>query len=248
MTGRRDVEYRRDALAAAEQSHFWFVGRAALLGWALRRYFPDSHKILEVGCGTGSVTGAIRRTFPNATIVAGDADSSGLGYARARTAGVRFLRMDAARLPFGAAFDVGCAFDVIEHLDEDGEALAAIRAVVRPGGGVLITVPQHQWLWSAIDDFSHHRRRYSRAELRSKLEGAGLEIVRMTSFMTAVLPIMLWSRRKKSRTLDPERELRIPAAVNAILGAALWIERTLIALGASMPVGGSLLAVARRPA
>jgi SAM-dependent methyltransferase len=242
-----DADYLHDALAAAEQRHFWFVSRAALLGWAMRRYFPNAHSILEVGCGTGGVTGAIRRAFPDATIVAGDADPGGLGHARRQAPHVQFLRMDAVHLPFDARFDVGGAFDVIEHLDDDGEALAALRSAVKPGGGVLITVPQHPSLWSAVDDFSRHRRRYTRAELRSKLEKAGLEIIRMTSFMTLVLPLMLLSRRTPGR-FDPERELKIPEAANACLRMLLTVERGLIALGASLPLGGSLLAIARRPA
>src|SRR5437762_1861517 len=96
--------------------HFWFVSRAALLSWAMRRHFPDSCSVLEVGCGTGSVTAAIRTAFPQATIVAGDADPSGLGHARRQVPSARFLRMDAIHLPFDVRFDLAGAFDVIEHL------------------------------------------------------------------------------------------------------------------------------------
>ena len=247
MSHGTDADYRHDALAAAADRHFWFVSRAALLRWALRRYFPRAQSILEVGCGTGGVTRAIGEAFPEAIVVAGDADEGGLERARRRAPCVRFLRMDACRLPFVGGFDVAGAFDVIEHLDEDEAALAEMRTAVKPGGGVLITVPQHPALWSAVDDFSHHRRRYSRAELRSKIEKAGLEIVRMTSFTSVVLPLMLVSRVKPGQ-FDPERELRVPAAVNAILRMLLAIERGLISLGASLPAGGSLLAIARRPA
>jgi SAM-dependent methyltransferase len=242
-----DGDYLHEALAAAGRQHFWFVSRAALIGWAMRRYFPKVQSILEVGCGTGGVTGAIRNACPNATIVAGDADPGGLEYARRNVAGVRFIEMDVRRLPFDAEFDVVGAFDVIEHLDDDGSALAAMRAAVRPGGGVLITVPQHPWLWSAVDDFSHHRRRYTRAELREKIEKAGLRIVRMTSFTSILLPVLLLSRLKPGQ-FDPERELQVPAVVNAVFRALLLMERGLIALGVSLPAGGSLLAVARRPA
>jgi SAM-dependent methyltransferase len=242
-----DADYLHEALAAAERRHFWFVSRAALLSWAMRRYFPNAQSILEVGCGTGGVTGAIRRAFPDATIVAGDADPGGLDYARRNVAGVRFLEMDVSHLPFDAEFDVAGAFDVIEHLDDDRSALAAMRVAVRPGGGVLITVPQHPWLWSAVDDFSHHRRRYTRAELREKLETAGFRIVRMTSFTSLLLPVLLLSRIKPGQ-FDPERELKVPAVVNAIFRALLAVERLAIAAGVSLPAGGSLLAIAERPA
>src|SRR5205085_12351565 len=102
--------------------------------------------------------------------------------------------------------------------DDDEGALEAMRDVVRPGGGVLIAVPQHPWLWSEIDEFSHHRRRYTQAELRSKLRAAGLDIVRMTSFATAAVPILSITRRLPQR-FDPERELRVSPGANAILGS-----------------------------
>jgi SAM-dependent methyltransferase len=241
-----DADYLHEALAAAERRHFWFVSRAALIGWAMRRYFPRAQSILEVGCGTGGVTGAIRHAFPDARIVAGDADPGGLEYARRSVARVSFVELDVCRLPFDAEFDVAGAFDVIEHLDDDGRALAAMRVAVKPGGGVVITVPQHPWLWSAVDEFSHHRRRYTRAELRANIENAGLRIVRMTSFTSLLLPMMLLSRLKPGR-FDPERELKVPAVVNAVFLALLAVERCAIALGVSLPAGGSLLAIAERP-
>jgi len=126
-------------------------------------------------------------------------------------------------------------------------ALAAIRDVVRPGGGVLITVPQHPRLWSAVDDFSHHRRRYIRRELRAKLADVGLEVLRMTSFVASGLPI-LWMSRRLPQRFDPEREMRISPAANTVMGWLLALEHRLIAAGMSLPFGTSLLAVARRPA
>jgi SAM-dependent methyltransferase len=245
--GRGDANYLRDALSAAEGGHFWFVSRAALLSWAMRRYAPQARSILEVGCGTGGVTVALQETFPGATIVMGDADSVGLAFAKRKAPRVHAVQMDVCRLPFGTQFDAAGAFDVIEHLDDDAGALAAIRGAVKPGGGVFITVPQHPWLWSDVDDFSHHRRRYTRAELRTKIEKAGLEIVRMTSFTSLLLPMMLLWRLKPGE-FDPERELRVPGAVNACFGAVLALERLAIAAGLSLPAGGSLLAVAERRA
>jgi SAM-dependent methyltransferase len=242
-----DSEYRYDALAAAERWHFWFVSRAALLGWSIRRYFPQARSILEVGCGTGGVTSALRQSFPEATIVAGDADPGGLVYARQRVPRAHFLQMDVCRLPLRGGFDVAGAFDVIEHLDDDAAALAALRDAVKPGGGVLITVPQHPSLWSASDDFACHRRRYTRQELRGKIEAAGLRVVRMTSFATIVLPLIAMSRWMPRRDYVPERELRIGSAANAILSVLSALERHAIAAGLSLPAGGSLLAIAERP-
>lgn len=245
--GGSDAEYRFERLAAVQAWHFWFVRRARLLSWTIRKYFPNARTFLEVGCGTGGVSWALSEALPALHITAGDTRLAGLEFARRRADRVDIVQCDAAHLPFDSEFDVAGAFDVIEHLDDDVGALAAIRDVVRPGGGVLITVPQHPRLWSAVDDFSHHRRRYTRTELRSKLAEVGLEMLRMTSFVASCLPI-LWMSRRLPQRFDPEREMRISPAANTVMGWLLAVEHRLIAAGMSLPFGTSLLAVARRPA
>ena len=78
--------------------------------------------------------------------------------------------MDARRIPFEREFDVVGAFDVLEHIVEDEDVLGQMFKATRPGGGLLVTVPQHPFLWSASDEHAMHQRRYSRAELRRKVE------------------------------------------------------------------------------
>jgi SAM-dependent methyltransferase len=240
-----DASYRFDALQAAEASHFWFRNRAALILWAIRRYYPESRSLLDVGCGSGSVAGAVARALPAIRVTAGEILLEWLRRGKTLFPGVDFLQLDIQRLPFRAEFDLVGAFDVLEHLDDDVGALEAMRDAVRRGGAVLITVPQHPSLWSEVDDFSHHRRRYTRPELADKLRRAGFSIVRMTSFASAVLPMMLVSRRLP-KGFDPERELRVPALANRLLSTVSSFERRAIAAGFSLPVGGSLLALAVR--
>ena len=80
--------------------------------------------------------------------------------------------MDARRIPYEAEFDVIGAFDVIEHIYEDAAVLQQMHRAVRPGGGIIVTVPQHRFLWSKQDEFSCHFRRYTRGELMSKVSCA----------------------------------------------------------------------------
>jgi hypothetical protein len=89
---------------------------------------------------------------------------------------------------FGSESDLAGALDVLEHIDDDATALYEARRVLRPGGGIIITVPQHQWLWSDADDYAHHQRRYSRPELITSIETAGFRVQMVTSFVTLPLP------------------------------------------------------------
>ena len=155
--------------------------------------------------------------------------------------------MDARQIPFEREFDVVGAFDVLEHIAEDELVLSEMFKATRPGGGILLTVPQHQFLWSELDRHSMHQRRYDRAELRGKVEGAGFRVERITSFVSFLLPLMMLSRRKR-KDRDLWAEFQINRSLNAFFEKTLAAERTLIRSGLSFPAGGSLLLVARKPA
>jgi len=238
-------------LAKLEERNFWFRARNRLIVWALQRYAPAFTDFLEVGCGTGYVLQGVAEAFPGARFCGSEAQTEGLQFAAARVPRAGFLQMDARRMPFEKEFDAIGAFDVIEHIAEDETVLAQMHRALRPGGSLLLTVPQHPFLWSEYDVRAHHVRRYTGGELRQKLARAGYEIVKMTSFVSVLLPLMMLSRltrRTDAADYDPLAELRIGAVTNALLERALDAERLLIRAGIALPFGGSLLAVARRPA
>jgi hypothetical protein len=121
------------------------------------------------------------------------------------------------------------------------------RALV-PGGGLIVTVPQHPWLWSGADTYAHHERRYRRRELVGRVTAAGFRVERVTSFVTFLAPLMVLSRLRTrvGAPFDPLAEFRIPRAVDRVFESVAGFERRLIERGASLPFGGSLLLVARR--
>src|SRR5262249_49133872 len=160
----------------------------------------------------------------------------------ARAPHAHFIQMDARDCPYLDEFDVAAAFDVIEHIDEDEAVLANLFRAVKPGGHALITVPQHRWLWSDADRCACHRRRYQAVELHAKVRRAGFEILRSTSFVSLLLPLMLISRRS-TKNFDPLAEFKIGARLNEALQAVLACERRLITLGVNFPVGGSRLVI-----
>lgn len=239
-------EFFKD-LAALEAGHFWFQGRNELIAHVLSRYFPQALSFLEIGCGTGFVLAELARSFPGMQLSGGEYFAAGLPFAAERVPGARLYQMDARQLPFVDEFEVIGAFDVLEHIAEDEAALASIVRALRPGGGVIVTVPQHRWLWSASDEHACHERRYSRRELLSKIENAGLQLEFVTSFVSLLLPAMTLSRLPQGREArDPLDELRLHPAVNVFCSALMQVEYQMIRCGLRLPLGGSLLVVARK--
>lgn len=235
-------------LAGLESEHFWFRARNRLIQWALREFFPEARCFFEIGCGTGFVLQGLSNSHSSLQLRGSDLFADGLAFARGRVPAVELYQMDARHIPFSEEFDVIGAFDVLEHVVEDVAVLEQMFRATRPGGGILLTVPQHRSLWSASDVHAQHQRRYGRAELRRKVEGAGFKVEFVTSFVSFLLPPMLLSRvkRKRLKNFDPWRELKVSRSLNTAFETILGWERALIRRGLSLPAGGSLLLVARR--
>jgi SAM-dependent methyltransferase len=232
-----------------EANNFWFRSRSRLIFWALKHYFPEAKNFFEVGCGSGFVLSGIRKAFPDVTASGSEVFRAGLVFAAERLAGVELFQMDARRIPFVEEFDVIGAFDVLEHIREDEEALSQMYQATRKGGGLLLTVPHHPFLWSRVDSFARHVRRYRTSELREKVERAGFSVVRLTSFVTLLLPPLILSRFKQKldhQEFDPSSEFVIGSLMNKALETILQAEQIVIRAGLSLPAGGSLLLVARR--
>jgi ubiquinone/menaquinone biosynthesis C-methylase UbiE len=238
-----------EQLARLEAKNFWFRSRNRLIIWALEHYFPQAKNLLEIGCGTGFVLSGIEQAFPELILKGSEIFTTGLGFAAQRLSKVELFQMDARKIPFESEFDVIGAFDVLEHIQEDTTVLREMHRAVHQRGGILLTVPQHPWLWSQADDYAHHVRRYRAKELKAKVEHAGFKVVKIASFVSLLLPLMLLSRLQQQRPnpdYDATSELRISGWMNAILENVLSAERALIQGGISFPAGGSLLLVAQK--
>jgi SAM-dependent methyltransferase len=242
-----DASYFR-RIAEKEPQSFWFRARNRVIVSAVRRHFPEARSMLEVGCGTGFVLAGLHDAFPEMRLVGSELFAEGLEIARRRLpVEVELVVADVHAMPYDGDFDVAGAFDVLEHVDDDLGALKGLRRAVQPGGGVVLTVPQHPALWSAADTFAHHVRRYRREDLLQKVRLAGFEAVEATSFVTTLLPAMMISRvahRVVRRPYDPIEEL-VPGRLNVLFERLLDLEGKLIERGHSLPFGGSLLVAAR---
>ena len=144
-------------------------------------------------------------------------------------------------------YDVIGAFDVIEHINEDELVLSNMYRALKQGGALLVTVPQHRWLWSAVDEYSGHVRRYTRSELVRKVTRSGLTVEYMTSFVSLLVPFMWISRlRSNNVNYDPMDEFQIPNWLNRFFKMIMTFELGLLKIGMKLPFGGSLLLQARK--
>lgn len=237
-----------DRLARLEDRSFWFRARNRLIVDLVRERSAPGNRFLELGCGTGYVLQAVvRQCGLRGTGI--ELYSDGLRHARSRVPEADLVELDATDTQYRDEFDLAGAFDVLEHVEDDLALLRVLQRAVRPGGWVLLTVPQHPWLWSAADVNAGHIRRYRRAELLDLVRRAELTPVQVTSFVTALLPAMAVSRLRNRRprpSFDPLAGLVVPAPVSQLFEFLLDGERALIRRGMPLPAGGSLVVVARR--
>jgi SAM-dependent methyltransferase len=122
-------------------------------------------------------------------------------------------------LPYAdAAFDLVCAFDIVEHVDDDEAAFAELARVAADGAALLLSVPLHASAWTAFDDFVGHRRRYEPTDLAAKLARHGFAIER--SAIHGMQP-------KSSRLLD----LGMWFLTHQRERAMWWYNRVIMPLG-----------------
>jgi SAM-dependent methyltransferase len=135
-----------------------------------------------------------------------DISEPALAKLRARGASVTLSQVTA--LPFAnASFDLVCALDIVEHVDDEDGALSEISRVTKPGSVLLLSVPLHPSRWTAFDDFVGHRRRYEPERLAKKLTEHGLVVERSAVYgmqprSSRLLDLgMWWLTHRRERAL-----------------------------------------------
>lgn len=245
-----DLSMYREFAEVHEDRHWWFVGRRLIVRALLQTLLdgPADRTILEIGCGTGGMLPVLSE-FGRVTGI--DPSEEAIRYSRQRHGGhAELWRVDFPREPPpGDRYDLVALFDVLEHLDDDARALRRAAALLAPGGLLLATVPAHRFLWSPHDVINHHRRRYARRELRSRIRESGLRLVRLSYFNMFLFPAVLLARlirRPVSGAPQGRSDFRsTPGPINGSLAALFGSERFLLR-HVNLPFGVSLLAVARK--
>ncbi|MEJ7849713.1 MAG: class I SAM-dependent methyltransferase [Pyrinomonadaceae bacterium] len=232
-----------------EGSHWWFVGRRAILESFLRQIVQSSKskvqslKILDIGCGTGANLEMLAQFGESEGV---DVSDDALEFCRQK--GLKVQKGLAETLPYkDESFDLTTALDVIEHLDDDIAGLKEMHRVTKTGGHSLIFVPAFMWLWGVQDDISHHRIRYTRKQIVDRLENAGFTVERATyANWTFFAPILTGRTLMKLTGMKPESENNIGiSALNGIFGKLLGAERFWLK-NFNFPFGVSIVIVAKK--
>jgi SAM-dependent methyltransferase len=236
-----------------EGDNFWFKSRNKVIQGLFKKYLGENKaaEVLEIGCGTGYVLNGLKDRFPSYSLIGSEIHLKGIEFAKKRLPEVDFIQLDATRIPFQEKFDAVGAFDVLEHIEEDVEVMKNVHKSLKKGGLFFISVPQYMFMWSQADDMAFHKRRYTRSEMKQKLESVGFEVAYLSSFVFTLFPLMYTSRKlrgKEERKTDKEdmEEFNIPPIVNKTFSAFMKIDEFLIKNGIKLPFGGSVIAVAKK--
>jgi SAM-dependent methyltransferase len=235
-----------DRMRSLETTHWWFLGRRHVLATLLASLgLPPRARILEAGCGVG---GNIEMLAGFGRVNAFEPDGPSRQYVGDRL-GLKpaegFLPDQVPYKP--ASFDAVCAFDVVEHVEDDRGSVAALAELVAPGGYLVVTVPAYQWMWSAHDEVHHHKRRYTKGEILRIVRDAGLEPVKASYFNAVLFPLAAGVRMAKRLARIDSADDKLPSApLNTLFrkifsAEARWLTRH------DLPFGLSVIIIGRRP-
>ncbi len=234
-----------------ERSHWWFTARLEILETVLKKWVLNSNaapiKILNVGVATGATSEMLSKY---GDVVSVEYDEECCKFLKEKT-GIEAINASLTELPFEASsFDLVCAFDVIEHIENDVLAVAEIERVLKPNGHYFITVPAFQFLWSNHDVVNHHFRRYTKKNFNALFKQFEIQFssyfnfwlffpIAIVRFILNLLP-----NRKEGSTSGSDNEvLSSSGLLNSILKFIFKSERYFLRLGIRFPVGVSILSI-----
>ena len=236
-----------------EDHHWWFASRTrALLKMINALSLPQEARILDIGCGAGNMIHHLSRY---GHVKGVEIDPRPVEVARQRGYDVEQGDATSGLSDADDTYDLVTALDVIEHNQEDVRILREAYRVLKPGGHIVVTVPAFMWLWSYNDDLNAHVRRYTRADLKRRLEQAGFRTQRISYNNFFVFPmaagLILLRRGRGQRPQLASHHLSAeeyqvemepaPAPLNAALTAVGWLEAQVLS-AINLPVGTSLIA------
>lgn len=231
-----------------EANYWWSRARRNLIKRFISEFAlpKDSMMVLDVGCGGGELLSSLKgygKLFGLEPSVLGVTQS------QAKTT-ARVVKGKAEKLPFKEGlFDILTSLDVIEHLNDDSQALRNFYRVISNQGMVILTVPAFKFLWSPRDILLEHKRRYTVAGLKLLLEKTGFEIIRCSYINSFYFPgLLLYSLSKKLSRCNrrPKTDiLLVPRWIDRLFSFILRVEENIL-LHIDIPIGTSILCMAKK--
>ena len=180
-------------MSSLEKTYWWHVGKTKIVAELIRPIIGNfqNPKILDVGCGTGSLTKSLT---PFGDVYGFDISETAVYFCRQQ--GLYNIKVgDINNLPYEDNFaEIIVCSDMLEHVDDDIHALKELYRVLKPNGRLVITVPAHKFLWSVHDEALSHRRRYTKRELNYKLKSTGFVVERDTYSVAFLFPAIFLYR------------------------------------------------------
>ena len=227
-----------------QRSHWWFVTKKKIILDMIDRNMSKHEKIriLDIGCGSGLMLTALQEVGETFGM---DMSDEAINFSKEIFNGPVKKGLLPDQVPYDENFfNLITALDVIEHVDDDVDALKALRARLTKDGKAVITVPAYMFLWSAFDEMNQHKRRYTLAELRTKLLQSGFTIKKISYYNTFLFPVVYVVRMLNNILgRDGESDMEMPSKpLNFILAKIFGLEKYLLRF-INLPFGVSVLAV-----
>ena len=234
-------------IAKLENTYWWHVGRKYIVAKILEQFLQnDQHyTILNIGCGTGGTVPVLSKF---GRVINIDTSDEAISICR-KLAVSNLVITDGRVLPFQEeSCELAVALDVLEHIENDLDALKEWNRLLKPGGKLVLTVPAYQWLWSEHDESLHHYRRYTASSLHKLLNLAGYKVDKRSYAIFSTFPLIVGYRFMRSILPKKEKSssyVLLPSPINSLLISILKIEATILKY-INMPFGTSVLIVAHK--
>ena len=218
---------------------------------------PERATVIDLGCSTGYLLEDLRRTLPDASLIGVDLVAGGLRKAHENVPDAELLQADVCALPLqDESVHAAVSANLLEHVSDDGRALAEIFRILRPGARAVIVVPVGPDNYDYYDRFLGHERRYARGELARKADAAGFEVLENIQLGAPLYPAF-WAVKQRNRrryehlqgeALEAKVRGDIVRTSDSALGrVACRLEEWLLAHGVRLPFGIRGLTVMMRP-